>query len=378
MRAAIIVEGGAQNATASDCDRLRSPSIVAQLPLATRIPPSQVKCLSIDHQCPDKFALNNFEIANRGCSMTQSGNFRVLAAAAFLVAGSSLAQAQSAPNEWEGPWAGGSIGWKWIDTDYRGNPNEIAEPPATVTQTGAAATANRLSSGTPVSKSGSFTADGFTAGVLAGTNRLSGRWLFGIEADADLTTADGSEVQTQTSIADYDGNATNEITFARRNETCRNSKDMWFEGALRGRVGYLAGPNTLLFATAGVSTAAVEHEVDCQLTTTFVDDGGGVPTDSFTHTTRVTGSDDEFELGWTLGAGIESVISEGRWRSRFDYAYVDLGSSNQSLSVSRQTSDPLVPNTGPDSISYNWDEHYHKIRVSLVYAFGDRSPPPLK
>jgi hypothetical protein len=291
----------------------------------------------------------------------------------------SPAAAQEIPSEWEGTWAGGSIGWKWIDTDYRGDPNEIAEPPATVTQTGAAATANRLSSGTPVSKSGGFIADGFTAGLLAGTNRLNGRWLFGLEAGADLTTADGSEERTQTSIADYDGNATNEITFARRNETCRNSKDMWFEGALRGRMGYLAAPNILFFATAGLSTAAVEHEVDCLLTTTFVDDGGGVPTDSFTHTTRVSGSDDEFEVGYTLGLGIESLTNNGKWRSRFDYAFVDLGTSSQTLDVSRATTDPLVANTGPSEIDYRWDEYYHKISFSLVRKLGNPDPPaPLK
>ena len=291
--------------------------------------------------------------------------------------------AQEIESQWEGPWAGASIGWKWIDTDYRGepseisvgNPDEFSELPAAVTQTGAAATANRLSNGTPVPKSGNFTADGFTGGLIAGTNRLSGRWLFGVEAGADLTTAEGSEEQTQTSIADYDGNATNEITFARRNETCRNSKDMWFEGALRGRVGYLATPNILLFATAGLSTAAVEHEVDCQLTATFVDDGGGIPTDSFTHTTRISGSDDEFEVGYTLGAGVESTTNNGKWRSRFDYSFVDLGTSRQSLEVSRATTDPLVPNTGPSEVEYRWDEYYHKISFSLVRTFGNPDPP---
>lgn len=289
----------------------------------------------------------------------------------------SGAQAQS-QSEWEGNWAGGSIGYKWVDTDYNANPGEIAAPPVTVTQTGAAATANRLTSGTPVAKSGDFTADGFTVGALIGTNRQRGRWIFGVEADADLANAEESETQTLNSIADYDGNATNEITFARRNERCRNAKDMWFEGALRGRVGYLMNQNTMVFVTGGISTAAVEHEVDCLSTTTFVDDGGGVPADSFTHTTRVSGSDDELEFGWTLGVGAEKIIGGGKWRARFDYAYVDLGSSTQTLGITRQTTDPLVPNTGPGSISYKWDEDYHKIRFSFVRKLGRPAPPPLK
>ena len=296
--------------------------------------------------------------------------------AAFTLA--PAVQAQQSTSEWDGSWGGASIGWKWVDTDFNGTPGEIAEPPATVTQTGAAATANRLSSGTPVSKNGDFTADGFTAGALVGTNRQRGRWVFGVEADVDLVDAEDSEVRTQDSIADYDGNATNEITFARRSETCRNSKDMWLEAGLRGRLGYLATENTMFFVTGGVSTAAVEHEVDCLSTTTFVDDGGGLPSDSFTHTTRARGSDDELEFGWSLGAGAESRVGDGRWRARFDYMYVDLGSSTQTLNISRETTDPLVPNTGPSTIAYEWDEYYHKIRFSLVRKFGDPPPPPFK
>ena len=316
------------------------------------------------------------------CNMAIGKPFGSLLAGALIASGAAIypASAQESQYEWDGTWGGGSIGWKWVDTDFQGNPNEIAQPPAIADIDGGGVInpANLLSSGTPLSKSGDISMDGITAGGLIGVNRQRGRWVFGLEGAADFANAEDSVTTSLDSVADYDGAATNEIDFINRSETCRNSKDMWFEASLRGRVGILATPGTLLFLTGGLSSAAVEHEVDCLSVSTYFEEGGGVPGEVATNTTRAAGKDDSFEFGWTVGAGAETVLSNGKWRARFDYSYVDLGSNNQTVSISRQTSDADLPNNGPGSTTYSWDETYHKVRFSLVRKFGRPAPAPFK
>ena len=281
------------------------------------------------------------------------------------------ARAQDTQYDWDGWWAGAGIGWKWVDTNFRANPNDFAAPPAV------AAGVNLLSPGSGVLKRGDLSLDGFTVGGLVGVNMRDGNWIYSLEADADFVDADDAKTRSVDSVADYSVGTGGQPDFANRSETCRHKKDMWFEASLAGRLGYLVSPTTQVFLRGGLAAAAVEHEVDCLSTIQFIDNVGALLA---THTTRAKGKDDAFEFGYTLGAGIVHVIDEdeGKWRLRFDYAWVDLGSNDQTVQITRTTTNAAIPNTGPSVVKYDWEEDYHKIRLSLIYKFGDPPPPPLK
>ena len=86
----------------------------------------------------------------------------------------------------------------------------------------------------------------------------------------------------------------------------------------RAGVEFALGQGTALFATAGVAAAQIERSVtDIDTpddgTPPYVDDD-----DSF--------SNDTTEIGWAIGAGVETVVADG-WALRLEGSYMDFGSS---------------------------------------------------
>ena len=296
------------------------------------------------------------------CLRTTKRVCGAISTAVLLAAASSVAQA-----EWQGPWAGLGVGYKWLDTDIDRSQLDIAEP-----RVDGRFGEPRNTTGTPLPTGQSFSGDGFTAGVLAGYNVRHGSYVFSLEGDFDFTNVSGSDTIRVSSVADFAGQSTGEIDVANREDSCRADKDMNFEGSLRARAGYLVSPKLLVFVTAGLAVAQVDHQVDCQTTTTFFDQ----PTTANlgTHTTRINQSDKQWEYGFTVGGGAEAKLHHG-WSMRFDYAYVDLSERKQRLTIDRSSTVANYDNTGATSTTYKWDEDYHKIRLSLIYKFGKRHVP---
>lgn len=84
----------------------------------------------------------------------------------------------------------------------------------------------------------------------------------------------------------------------------------WF-GTVRGRLGFLASPNLLLYGTGGLAYGQVRSTSSA----TFPPPGQGDTYAGSTSTTRV---------GWTAGAGAEWLMSGG-WSVKAEYLYLDLG-----------------------------------------------------
>ena len=116
---------------------------------------------------------------------------------------------------------------------------------------------------------------GFEGGVQGGYNWQNGPWVFGVEADFQATGA--------------------EDTFAPW-----KFSNPWF-GTVRGRVGYALN-NVLFYGTGGLAFGELRGE-------TF-----GL---SETHT----------NVGWTAGVGVEVGLTQN-WSAKIEYLYVDLASSN--------------------------------------------------
>ena len=117
--------------------------------------------------------------------------------------------------------------------------------------------------------------DGWNGGVYGGYNWQADNFVYGIEGDLGYSGADG-------------GNAL-------------ASTDQGAEGSLRARIGYDMNP-FLVYGTAGV--AATNLEV-----------------------TTATGSEDNTMVGYTVGAGVETFLTENV-TARVEYRYSDYGSED--------------------------------------------------
>jgi opacity protein-like surface antigen len=145
---------------------------------------------------------------------------------------------------------------------------------------------------------GTFSTDpsGVLGGFQAGYNvPLSSDWLFGFEAEVDLTAAQGSVNFTSPAAAfSLTGNHN------------------WYD-IVSGRFGYVAGP-WLFYAKGGAAWLNADYRVT-------VNSGlGGAAT--------VTSN----RAGWTIGTGAEYFFDPG-WSAKLEYSFLDFGSTAYAFGV---------------------------------------------
>jgi outer membrane immunogenic protein len=162
--------------------------------------------------------------------------------------------------------------------------------------------------------------DGIVGGLHGGYNYQVGSVVFGIEADAELTS----------------------LSYAWRDPTDWGyDQKIRAQGSLRGRLGY-AFDRTLVYTTGGLAVANVSTTYcECGSYETFKDTA----------------------WGWTAGAGLQHAFDRN-WSARIEYRYTDLGSITH-VPVSVWT-------------SYR-DSHQltsHAIRAGVTYAFA-AAPAPI-
>jgi outer membrane immunogenic protein len=121
---------------------------------------------------------------------------------------------------------------------------------------------------------GGLSPSGFTGGIQAGYNWQNGAWVYGVEADFNLSSASAR-------FADY------------------QFSNPWF-GTLRGRAGYVVNDVVFVYGTAGLAF--------------------GVST-----VTRGGLSDTSGHAGWTIGAGAEFGLAPfglgPNWSAKVEYLY---------------------------------------------------------
>jgi outer membrane immunogenic protein len=183
--------------------------------------------------------------------MTRVGLVAVLALA--TASGAASAADMSRPSYfaatasgygWTGPYIGGNLGYQWGEVS-----NNPTKP------------------------------SGLTGGIQGGYLWQNGRFVFGGEADLQLSDADNTFAPWKFS-------------------------NPWF-GTLRGRAG-VAVNNFLIYGTAGFALGELTAETV------------GLATESHTN------------VGWTVGAGVEMGLP-GNWTAKAEYLYVDLASRSFSL-----------------------------------------------
>jgi outer membrane immunogenic protein len=241
-----------------------------------------------------------------------------------------------APTSWTGLYIGAHGGYAWGDFDGPLSYDDAPLFPASIFD----------------SSEKSIDADGWFGGFQAGFNKQLGTVVVGLEADVSWT--------------DNDGRGTFLPYPAQGPDPAWNIEtELEMFGTVRGRLGFLATPDLLVYGTGGFAWAQVDSNISVTYSLTPCNGGP-----------CATGSADNNHFGWTLGAGAEWKLSRN-WSLKSEYLFVDLGTEDYAYVGS--TLPPLGP--GPyDTDHFHADLELHTVRVGLNYQFGgDReAPAPLK
>jgi outer membrane immunogenic protein len=219
--------------------------------------------------------------------------------------------------DWTGFYIGGNLGYSW------GRSND------TSTLTNAAGTVLLVTSD-------KTDLNGIVGGGQIGYNWQIQNWVWGLEADIQGTDEKGTRAFSFTTGQQFCFNLCPPPVTT---PFALTQKIDWF-GTVRGRAGVLVTPRVLLYATGGLAYGQVNSSETV---------GTVVPSAFSASNTNV---------GWTVGAGIEGVIS-GNWTARLEYLYVDLGTVSGSFTL---------PST--NVISYNSRITDNILRVGVNYKFG--------
>jgi outer membrane immunogenic protein len=208
------------------------------------------------------------------------------------------------PYSWTGWYAGVNGGYSWgksnTDVTFATFPGGVPIVPPAGSITNASTKLN-----------------GAIAGIQGGYNWQNGQWVVGIEGDIQWSGQRGSsDFLCAATIAG--GVCLPGSTFLPAGATgttlSLDQKLQWF-GTLRGRAGWTVTPTWLLYVTGGLAVGGIKTDGTLS---GFNPNGGAVV---------ATGSSSTTKAGWTVGAGLEGVIS-GKWTGKIEYLYVDYGTVN--------------------------------------------------
>jgi outer membrane immunogenic protein len=259
--------------------------------------------------------------------------------------------------DWTGFYIGGNVGYSW------GSSN------STVSMSDA-------TSGTILNSAiGKFNMDGVIGGGQIGYNWQRDKWVFGLEADIQ-----GSDQKGSTSGVCAGGSAT-ATTLAGLSSACAtghlgdttpfnvaafpvtdtlSEKLEWF-GTVRGRIGPTITPTILAYVTGGLAYGQVNASGTISGTNIV-----GLQGVNGSTLVPVAGSfsSSSTKVGWTIGAGVEGVIS-GNWTAKLEYLYIDLGSVSGSFVT------PLVAPSGA-FLTSSYSSHItdNILRVGVNYRWG--------
>lgn len=222
---------------------------------------------------------------------------------------------------WTGFYIGINGGYAWNDSQdvgVTGSPLIVVSQPVTV----------------PFFVPGLKPEGGMIGGTV-GYNWQFGRGVAGIEADFDW--ADISDARfVNLPVA----GPTAVITSA--------SQKIDFFGTVRGRAGFLAADQLLLFATGGLAYANVVSNAN-------INELVGLRR-------QFSASADEIRYGWTVGAGAEWKFAPN-WSLKGEYLYYDLGGHT----IRGNQSNPV---NGVDFATYSFNTRGSVARAGINYQFG--------
>jgi outer membrane immunogenic protein len=267
---------------------------------------------------------------------------------------------------WTGFYIGGNVGYSW----------------------GRSSTTNSFLDATSsaVLNSGrsSFNMDGVIGGGQAGYNWQNSNWVFGLEADIQGSDEKGSTSNTcpgnttvftpplgSSSVAavssacslGHAGDTNSGNVNGQPVTSSLSQKIDWF-GTFRGRIGPTITPTFLAYVTGGLAYGQVGTSDTVSGTNVTNPGGQGVNGGTILTPVSSTFGNSSLRVGWTVGAGVEGVVS-GNWTAKLEYLYIDLGNVSGSFVT------PIVAPSGAFlSSSYSSHVTDNVVRVGVNYKFS--------
>ena len=250
------------------------------------------------------------------------------AQAADLAAQYTKAPVMAPAYNWTGFYVGGNVGGQWGNADL--NTSTIWTPAGYF----AASSVPAINTVGAQGVNSSSVTGGFTAGYNWQVNHA----VLGLEGDINYFGFKGSASST----ALYPCCAP--TTF-----TVNSSVSADWLATIRGRIGFLATPSWLIYATGGAAIAEVK--------------GNFSFTDTFAGATE-SGAIRDTRVGWTAGLGGEYAVGNG-WSLKAEYLYVDLGRS--SMTSNNFSVGVALP---AQTFTHSVDLKSNIVRVGVNYKFG--------
>lgn len=188
---------------------------------------------------------------------------------------------------------------------------------------------------------GPINSAGAVYGAHAGYNWQFGRAVAGLEIDFSAADISGS--------ASRSGIVPGQFSF----DYTRTERAKYL-GTARGRLGWSATDNLLIFGTAGVAWERYERSFDERDVSNI---------NAFQNGTR-SGRTPFDRFGWVAGAGAEAKLPGSNWVGRLEYLHYDFGAVEQ---VSTRVS--TLPNFAPFAERAG-RQSYDVVRAGLSYKFG--------
>jgi outer membrane immunogenic protein len=204
---------------------------------------------------------------------------------------------------------------------------------------------------------------GPVGGFEAGYNWQWSNWVLGLEADFSFAGMSGTASGTTAFLPDIDLTQT----------TNAKLETDWY-GTVRGRAGWLATPNLLLFGTGGFAYGRVSDSIDYAqsgLGSFFSNfpgsisafcSGGGVEC--------FVGSSSAIKTGWTAGGGVEWLLDQ-HWSAKIEYQVVDLGTDTARVTALTVCTAANCGFSAPTPVSFNaaFHDRFNVVRVGFNYRF---------
>jgi outer membrane immunogenic protein len=285
-------------------------------------------------------------------------------------------QPRPAPSQtanWTGGQLGGSNGVSSVN-------NSFVDPGSFICPTGSTFNSNCFE--TPFSFSGQKTS--YTIGPFAGYRVQLGWWVVGLEGDWSWKNAETSLNQSSTTliaVPTFGSSPSSGSSFARTDQFSGSVKQK-SDSSIRGRLGVLVTPWSLVYVTGGVAFAEINGSFAYAGTLfhcpSSVSSCASSSSSSIaTATTAVTWNDTR--VGSTVGAGWESELFPG-WKWRFEYRYTDFGSYTKNFGLTTTCSSGSSASgctSSPSSgVSIGLRESFHTFRVGLGFDLDSLGKAP--
>jgi outer membrane immunogenic protein len=159
---------------------------------------------------------------------------------------------------------------------------------------------------------------GLGGGQIGYNWQVNPSWLWGLEADIQGTGQKGTALSNVVVPG-----APGVVPAATITTTGTLAQKLPWFGTVRARVGVLASPTWLFYVTGGLAYGQVNSTGIVTVSAAFP------PAPPFA-TATATGSGNTTKAGWTVGGGVEGVIS-GNWTAKLEYLYMDFGTVNNTV-----------------------------------------------